>query len=447
MQVDPGIFKAYDIRGIYPEQLNEDIAYALGRSFAVLADSNTIIVGQDMRASGDSLTKKFAQGITDQGKNVLMIGQVSTDCSYFASGEYNMAAAMFTASHNPAEYNGVKFSLAGAVPVSENTGIKDMQKMIADESWPEANAKGKIENKNILPEYIEHALSFVDQAKIKNLKIAVDAGNGMAGHIMPLVQSKLDCEFIEMYYELDGSFPNHEANPIKPENVADLIEQVKNNQADIGLAFDGDADRVFFIDEKGNRISSSLITALVAKQMLVKYPGSKIIYNVPCSKIIPETVKANAGTAIKERVGHSFIKATMKEQDAVFGGEHSGHYYFQNNYFADSGLIAALIVLEILVEKNKSFSEVLAEYQKYYGIEETNSEVQDKDKKIAELKQKYSDAKIEEIDGITFEYDDYWFNVRASNTEPVLRLNLEANTEELKDEKSQEILNIIRDES
>jgi len=447
MKIDPSIFKAYDIRGIYPQQLNEEVAYALGRSFAEIADSQTIIIGRDMRESGLSLSEKFAAGVIDQGKNVMMIGQVSTDCSYFASGKYNLAAAMFTASHNPAEYNGIKFSLAGAQPVSEQTGLKKMQTMCARQDWPTVKTKGEIEHKEILSEYVNHVLSFIDPAKVKNLKLVVDAGNGMAGKIFPLINAKLKCEVTELYFELDGSFPNHEANPIKPENVADLIAEVKKQKADIGLAFDGDADRVFFIDELGNRISSSLIIALVAKKMLTKHPGATIIYNVPCSKIVPEIIIANGGKAILERVGHSFIKATMKKQGAIFGGEHSGHYYFKENYYADSGLITAVIVLEILAESNQSFSQLLKEYKKYFAIEETNSQVKDKTKKLAELKEKYKDADIDDLDGLTFKYPDFWFNVRPSNTEPLLRLNLEANSEKLRDKKAKEILNFIRNES
>jgi phosphomannomutase len=438
------IFKAYDVRGIYPKAINEQIAYNIGRAFAVFTKAEKIIIGRDMRASGIKLTENFAQGVVDQGVDALLVGEISTDCSYFAAGKYNLPAAMFTASHNPAQYNGIKFSLAGAVPISEDTGLKEIQKISEEKNWPAAEKKGVIENKDILNKYIDHALSLVDKNKIKQLTVAIDAGNGMAGKIIPLVEKKLPLKILPLYFELDGSFPNHEANPIKPENVADLISKVHTENADLGLAFDGDADRVFFIDELGNRVSSSLITAMVSEKILKKNQGAKIIYNVPCSKIVPETITSCGGVAIKERVGHSFIKATMKKEGALFGGEHSGHYYFKDNYFADSGLIAALIVLEIISEKNQVFSEILKKYNKYFAIEETNSEVADKNAKIQELKEKYSDAQIETMDGITFNYPDYWFNVRPSNTEPLLRLNLEANTEESKNQKTKEILNLIR---
>ncbi|MFA6027477.1 MAG: phosphomannomutase/phosphoglucomutase [Patescibacteria group bacterium] len=443
-KIDPAIFKAYDIRGVYPKQINTETAKALGRSFACFVSEKTIIVGRDMRASGQELSQAFINGVLLQGKDVINIGKISTDCSYFASGKLNLPAAMFTASHNPASYNGIKFSLAGAQPLSSDTGLLKIRDMAIAQNWPSASASGKTQEKDILPEYINHALSLVASANIKNLSVAVDAGNGMAGKIIPLLQEKLSINVTPLYFELDGTFPNHEANPIKLENVQDLIKTVKEKKADIGLAFDGDADRVFFIDEKGARVSSSLVTAMIAEQILIKNPKAAIIYNVPCSKIVSETIERCGGKGIKERVGHSFIKATMKKYGAIFGGEHSGHYYFKDNYFADSGLIAALFVLEIISKLDKPFSQILEKFQKYFAIEETNSEVTDKEEKIKELKEKYKDARIEEMDGVTFMYPDYWFNVRPSNTEPALRLNLEANTEELKNNKTQEILNIIR---
>lgn len=442
--IDQAIFKAYDIRGVYPKQLNKETAYALGRSFACFAKAEKIILGRDMRQSGIELTRHFAQGVLDQGTDILDVGEISTDCSYFASGKYNLPSAMFTASHNPAQYNGIKFSLAGAAPVSEDTGLKKIKKMAVLQNWPPAVKKGQLTKHDVLPEYIQHALSFIDIHKIKTLSVAIDAGNGMAGKIIPLVAQKLPIKIQPLFFELDGTFPNHEASPIELKNVQDLIECVQAKKADLGLAFDGDADRVFFIDETGARVSSSLITAMIAEQILIKNPQAKIIYNVPCSKIVKEIIESQHGVAIKERVGHSFIKATMKKTGALFGGEHSGHYYFKNNFSADSGLIAALIVLEILSIANRPFSEILKKYQKYFAIEETNSTVSDKAAKIRELKIKFSDANIEELDGITFNYPDFWFNVRASNTEPLLRLNLEANTEKIKKEKTEEILNIIR---
>ncbi|MBU0732096.1 phosphomannomutase/phosphoglucomutase [Patescibacteria group bacterium] len=438
-KVNEGIFKAYDIRGIYPDEINENTAYLLGRAFAVFADSDTILVGRDMRTSGKSLVNEFARGVVDQGKTIIKLGLISTDALYFAAGKLDAPGAMFTASHNPPEYNGIKFCKAGAEPVSDETGLNDIRDMVLKNDFPEAKNKGKQEEKDILPDYVKHVLSFVEEKKLGNLKIVIDAGNGMAGKLAPMVFDKTPCEIIPMYFELDGTFPNHEANPIKPENVQDLITKVKEEGADLGLAFDGDADRVFFIDDQGNRVSSSLITAMVADQVLEKNPGASIIYNVPSSKIVPEIIEKKGGIAILERVGHSFIKETMKEKNSIFGGEHSGHFYFRDNYRADSGLIAALIVIEIISQAKAKFSELLAPYAKYNAIEETNFEVSDKEKALAALKEKYSNARIEEIDGITFHYDDFWFNVRPSNTEPVIRLNLEANTEELMNEKTKEI--------
>lgn len=444
MRIKEGIFKAYDVRGVYPEEINENTAYALGRAFAVLSDGNRVLVGRDMRASGGPLSENFARGLVDQGRDAVMLGMISTDAAYFAAGKLDAPAAMFTASHNPPEYNGIKFCRAGAEPVSGDTGLQKMKEMVARGNFPAPEKKGKMEKRDILPDYVRHVLSFIDKDKISPLKIVVDAGNGMAGKLVPMVFAHLPCEIVPMYFELDGTFPNHEANPIKPENVQDLIAKVKEEGADLGLAFDGDADRVFFIDDRGNRVSSSLVTAMVADQVLMKNPGASIIYNVPSSKIVPETVEKRGGTAILERVGHSFIKETMKEKGAVFGGEHSGHFYFRGNFRADSGLIAALIVIEIISQAKARFSELLAPYDKYSKIEETNFEVGDKDKALSALKEKYGDARIEEIDGITFHYDDYWFNVRPSNTEPFIRLNLEADTEELMNEKTKEISEFLK---
>lgn len=443
MELD-AIFKAYDVRGTYPGQLNEELMEKIGRAFASFAGSDTILVGRDMRLSGPSLIKSLIKGIAGQGVNVIDLGLISTDAIYYAAGKLNHPGAMLTASHNPAEYNGLKMCLADAKPVGQETGLLEIKKMVAVNTIPAASSLGKIIEKNILPDFINHAISFIDQNKIKKLKVAVDAGNGMAGQLIPLLQEKLALKIVPLYFELDGSFPNHPASPIEPANVADLIAKVKTEKCDLGLAFDGDGDRVFFIDEQGQRISASLIDALLAEQILKKNPGEKIIYTVPCSKIVKKTIEANGGQAILDRVGHSFIKKTMAETNAIFGGEHSGHYYFRDNFRADSGLIAALFVLEALAELNQPFSKIIKKYQKYYSIEETNSEVPDKEATLARLKEKYSAASISELDGITFEYPDYWFNVRHSNTEPKLRLNLEANTLFLRDQKAEEILNFIR---
>lgn len=440
------IFKAYDIRGVVPDDLNEELVTKLGKAFATFVEADTVMVGHDMRNTSLPLAEAFASGVMSCGKDVKFLGLIATDTSYYAAGKYNLPCVMFTASHNPAQWNGLKLTNAGATPIGQESGLQEIRTILEQESWTETDTPGTKTEMNVIDEYIAHALSMVDTSKIKPFKVAIDAGNGMGGYVAPKLFESLPCKVIPLYFELDGNMPNHEPNPIKPENVADLIEAVKKEGADIGMAFDGDADRVFFIDEKGNRVSASFVGAMVAKNMLKKNPGATIIYNAVSSKIVPETVQENGGTAVIERVGHSFIKKTMAETGAIFGTEHSGHYYFADNYRADSAVITALIVLEMLSEAGKPFSELLAEFQKYYAIEETNSEVDDKDAAIARVKEKYSDAEISELDGVTFRYDDFWFNVRPSNTEPVLRLNLEANTPELRDEKTKEVLTIIRKE-
>ncbi len=438
------IFKAYDVRGTYPDQLNEDIVNKVGQAFAIFTKADTILVGRDMRESGISLSKEFIKGVAAQGVNVIDLDLISTDTIYFATGKLGFPGAMLTASHNPAEYNGMKMCLAGAKPVGVETGLVEIKDMVLKGEFTPSQTPGTVEERDIMPEFIDHALSFIDVNKIKPLKVAIDAGNGMAGKLIPLIQKHLPIEVVPLYFELDGSFPNHPASPIEPENVADLIAKVKEENCDMGMAFDGDGDRVFFIDNQGNRIAAALVDAMLAEQILKKNPGEKMIYTVPCSKIFKETIEANGGEAIIDRVGHSYIKKTMADTGAIFAGEHSGHYYFRDNYKADSGLITALLVLELISELDQPFSEVLKKYQKYSAIEETNSDVDDKDKVLAGLKEKYADAKISDLDGLTFEYEDYWFNVRPSNTEPKLRLNLEADTEELRDQKAEEILNFIR---
>ncbi|MFC1597933.1 phosphomannomutase/phosphoglucomutase [Patescibacteria group bacterium] len=440
------IFKAYDVRGVYPDEINRPFADAIGRAFAMFVKADTIMVGHDMRTSSPELVGGVVEGITRMGKNVQLIGLIPTDASYYAAGNFNLPCIMITASHNPPQYNGFKFTDAGAVPIGEESGLREIRALVEKNEWVLSEEAGTLKEVNVLDGYIEKALSMVDASVIKPFKIAIDAGNGMGGLVAPMVFDQLPCEIVPLYFELDGSAPNHEPNPIKIENVADLIETVKSEGCDLGLAFDGDGDRVFFIDEKGGRVSASLVTAMIAKNVLKKNPGATIIYNAVCSKVVPETIEANGGTAVIERVGHSYIKKTMKETGALFAGEHSGHYYFTDYYRADSGLIAALIVLEMLSEMDKPFSEALKEFEKYSAIEETNSEVADKDAAIARVKETYADAEITELDGVTFVYKNFWFNVRPSNTEPVLRLNLEADTPRLRDEKSAEVLKVIRGE-
>jgi len=443
MNVD-AIVKAYDIRGVVPTDLNEDIATQFGKAFATFVNADTIIIGHDMRLSSPSLSKAFGEGVTSVGKHVQLAGLIPTDAAYFAAGKYNLPVVMFTASHNPSEWNGMKFTDAGAVPIGKESGLLDIKRIAEEQDWTEATTPGTTTEIEIVDTYVAHALSMIDIKKVNPLHIAIDTGNGMGGLVMPRVFDQLPCTIEPLFFDLDGTMPNHEPNPIDPKNVQDLIAKVKEKKCDLGIAFDGDADRAFFIDEQGGRISASIITALIAKNVLQKHPGATIIYNAVCSQIVPETIEAHGGTAIMERVGHSYIKKTMKETGAIFAGEHSGHYFFLGNYRADSGLIAALIVIEMISEANKPLSELLKEFEKYYAIEETNSTVEDKEAMMEKLKGIYTDATINELDGVTFHFSDYQFNVRPSNTEPVLRLNLEALSPELRDQKTKEILSIIR---
>ncbi len=445
------IFKAYDVRGIYPDMISEDIAYNIGRAFVYFLNCKEVVVGTDMRISSPSLSKKFMQGVTDQGADSIFIGQVCTDAVYFASGKLNRPGVMFTASHNPSQYNGMKFCKEGAVPINSDTGLGRIREIIEKDEYGKSmpKRKGKIVNKDMLEDYASHARSFIDIKGLKKLKIAVDAGNGMAGKIIPIVYKNLAVKVIPLYFELDGTFPNHPADPSKYENLKDLQKTVKKEKCDFGMAFDGDADRIFFVDEKGEVVNSSLTSALIIKSMLMKHGGEKMIHNLVCSKIVPETIVKHGGEPILERVGHSFIKETMRKTKALFGCEHSAHYYYRDNYRADSGIITSLIVAEIISKQGKNLSELLEEFRKYNTIEETNAAVADKKKKMDEIEKiyrKFNPVKVMRLDGLSIEFDDWWFNVRPSNTEPLLRLNLEAKTKRLMESKKKELLEIMKRE-
>ena len=443
------IFKAYDIRGVYPETLSEEIVYKIGRAFTYFLKAKNIIVGSDMRISSPKLSRALMKGITDQGANAIFIGEICTDAVYFASGFLNKPGAMFTASHNPPQYNGMKLCRENAIPINENTGIRAIKKIVENEGYLKSkiNKKGKIIKKDILKDYVKHVHKFIDVKKLRKLKIAADAGNGMAGKVIPLVYKGLPTKIVPLYFKLDGNFPNHLADPSKSENLVQLQKTVRGRKCDFGMAFDGDADRIFFVDEKGNVINSSLISSLIVKNILSKKKGVKIIHNVVCSKIVPETIIKYGGIPIVERVGHSFIKETMRQTKAVFACEHSAHYYYIGNYRADSGIITSLIVAEIVSKENKPLSKLLDEFRKYHTIEETNVEVKDKNAKLNEIEsiyKKQNPKSISRLDGVSVDFNDWWFNVRPSNTEPLLRLNLEADSEGLMKEKKNELVSIMK---
>jgi phosphomannomutase len=439
------IFKAYDIRGIYPTELDDAVAADIGSAFAQFTEAPLVVVGRDMRVSSPELAAAFIGGVTAAGTSVTDVGMVSTDALYFASGVLDAPGAMFTASHNPARYNGLKLCLQQAAPLSADTGLEEIRRL-AEGADPPGESRGTVERKDIVSEYAQHVRSFVDTSVLRPLRVAIDAGNGMAGATVPRVLEPLPFEVVPLYFELDGTFPNHPANPIEAQNLVDLQRAVLDSKCDVGIAFDGDADRMFLVDENADLISGSLTTALVAERLLKRHPGEAIIYNLICSWAVPEVIQENGGRPIRSRVGHSFIKRQMAETGAIFGGEHSGHYYFRDNFRADSGMIAALLVLEALSESDESLSQVLKPYDRYAASGEINSEVRDQDGTLKKLEQIYADGKLDHTDGLTVEFDDWWFNCRASNTEPLLRLNLEARTEQMMIEKRDEVLAIIRDE-
>ena len=441
------IFKAYDVRGVYPSQLDEDAAYRIGRAFASWSTAPRVVLGKDCRPSSPGLAAAFTEGATDAGSDVVDIGLATTDMVYFASGRLSTPGAMFTASHNPPQYNGIKLCLAGAAPVGEDSGLDEVRRLAeAVRPGEGATDKGDIQTLDMLEEYIEHLLSFADLPRFASLTVAADAANGMAGLVVPPLFERLPCKLIPLYMDLDGAFPNHPADPIQPENQADLMRAVTEHRADLGLAFDGDADRVFLVDEHAEGVSGSMVTALVAIGMLARSPGATILYNLICSRMVPEVIREHGGKPVRTRVGHSFIKKVMAETGAVFGGEHSGHYYFRDHYNADSGLVASMIVMDQMSKAGKPLSELLQPLRRYWASGEINSEVEDKSAAIERLAKAFADGRQDRLDGLTVEYDEWWFNVRPSNTEPLLRLNVEARTEALMNEKTAEILAIIRGE-
>jgi phosphomannomutase len=444
------IVKAYDIRGLVSEQLDAPVSHAIGAAFAHVTGADAIVVGRDMRPSSPELATAFAQGAARLGADVIDIGLASTDQLYFASGQLDLPGAMFTASHNPAEYNGIKLCRAGAAPIGAESGLADIRAVAEGDLPKPAPAPGTISRRDLLGAYAAHLNRLVDITGNRRLTVAVDAGNGMAGHTVPAVFRGLPIDLIPLYFELDGRFPNHEANPLNPENLFDLQAAVRSEQADIGLAFDGDADRCFVVDEAGAPVSPSAITALVAVRELAREPGGKVIHNLITSRAVPEIVREHGGVPVRTRVGHSFIKEEMARSGAIFGGEHSAHYYFRDFWRADTGMLAALHVLAALGSQPRPLSELVRAFHRYAASGEINSRVSDQARALRALEESYAGlagAQVDYVDGLTVQTDGWWFNVRPSNTEPLLRLNVEAADDALMTRVRDEVLSVIRAES
>ncbi len=441
------VFKAYDVRGTVPDQLDDELCRRIGAAFARFAldeggRCEQILVARDMRPSGVGLADAFADGVAGQGIDVVELGLASTDLMYFASGTLDAPGAMFTASHNPAQYNGIKFCLAGAKAVGQDTGL-DRIKELTGTGLPASSPTGARSSQDLLGAFADHVRSFIDRSVLRPLKIVADTANGMGGLVVPAVFVDLPFELEILYGELDGNFPNHPADPIQPENQRALRARVKEVGADIGLAFDGDADRVFVVDEQGEGISGSTTTAMVAAAILDKQPGSTILHNLICSRSVPEVIREHGGTPVRTRVGHSFIKAVMAETGAAFGGEHSAHYYFRDNFRADSGLVASMHVLEQLCRAGVALSELRKPYDRYADSGEINTKVEDPADVIERLAAEFGSAHQDRLDGLTVDLGDWWFNLRPSNTEPLLRLNLEARTRAECDEHVARILDLM----
>ena len=441
------IFKAYDIRGIVPDELDETVAGAVGAAFARMTGAQAIVTVHDMRTSSAPLAEAFGAGAASQGADVLSAGLGSTDMLYYASGSLGIPGAMITASHNPAKYNGIKLCRAGARPVGAETGLVELRAM-AEAGVPAVQrAPGTITARDLLSGYADHLKTLVDLSAIRPLTVAVDAGNGMAGHTVPKVFEGLPITLVPLYFELDGTFPHHEANPIDPKNLADLQRAVLSSGADIGLAFDGDADRCFVVDERGEIVSPSVLTALIAVRELAREPSATIIHNLITSHAVPEIVSAHGGTPVRTRVGHSFIKAEMAETGAIFGGEHSGHFYFRDFWFADSGMLAGLHVLAALGSQDGPLSSLLSEYARYHASGEINSEVSDQRAATERVRAAFADREgitMDELDGLTVDSGTWWFNLRPSNTEPLLRLNVETPDEATLADIRDQVLRIVR---
>jgi phosphomannomutase len=446
------IFKAYDIRGLVDVEIDVDFTFATGVAFArflqIEREPGTIVIGEDMRPSSSPLADAFSAGVNSQGMDVIRIGLASTDMLYFASGKLGLPGAMFTASHNPAEYNGIKLCFSGARPIGKESGLVRIENFVREGSPIALRNVGVEKQRNMLEEYVDYLLTLVDLKSIRPLKIIVDGGNGMAGHTAPAIFARLNCEIIPMYFDLDGTFPNHEANPLDESTLTDLKQAMKDHNADLGLAFDGDADRCFLVDERGVAVNPSALTSLIAHRELKKHPGSTIIYNLISSRAVQEVINENGGVGLRSRVGHSYIKQMMADSGAIFGGEHSGHFYFKDFWRADSGALAALHAIAALGESEMTMSELLAPYNRYVVSGEINSKVADTKVATDLVENTYSSGQVstDHLDGLTVNGDTWWFNLRPSNTEPVLRLNVEASTQAQMETVRDAVLSLIRGE-
>ena len=442
------IVKAYDVRGTYPDQFDAEVAHALGVAFADVVEGDTVVVGRDMRPSGPELVAAFGDGLRRRGVDVIDLGLVSTDLLYFASGSLGLPGAVFTASHNPAGYNGAKFCRAGARPIGIESGLADIrdraERVLAGEAVPESQRLGSISERSLLDGFVDHVLSFVDVDAIRPMRVVADTANGMGGLVVPAVFERLPMIELEvMFGELDGTFPNHPADPLQPANQRDLRARVTAGSFDLGLAFDGDADRVFMVDETGNGLSGSTTTAILAAAILRDHPGATVLHNLICSRSVPEAISEHGGVPVRTRVGHSYIKQVMAETGAVFGGEHSAHYYFADNFRADSGLIASLVLIGEMSRSEQSLSGLRAPFERYAASGEINTEVDDQAAVVELVRSHYAACSQDDLDGLTVDGGDWWFNLRASNTEPLLRLNLEAADRAACDDRVAEVLALI----
>ncbi len=440
------IVKAYDVRGVFPDEFDEEAARRLGAAFAEFVPTDEVIVGYDCRLSSPALREALIDGITGQGVGVRLIGQIPTDVLYYASGALSLPGVVITASHNPAQYNGLKFCLAAAAPIGRDTGLRDMQTM-AETGVEEADERGDVVEEDVLSGYVEHVIAVTGAQGISGLTVAADGGNGMVGVVLPDVFTRIDANLIGLYLEPDGTFPNHPADPLRPENLRDLTALVLGDGADLGVAFDGDADRAFFIDDLGVPLPGSTTTAIIADWYLERHPGSAIVHNLICSRAVPETIRAAGGLPVRTRVGHSYIKQVMAETGAVFGGEHSGHYYFRDNFRADSGIMAMLILLRVLSDAGVPLSELRSRYEPYAQSGEVNFTVRDVVAADTAVANAFADRRTDRLDGLTVDLGDRWFNLRPSNTEPVLRLNVEGPDDEAVEELVEQIAEILKEES